>query len=630
MIYFITSQTQIPSSREIQVVYSIQPVLDFMERSDLFGVDTETTGHWNAHNGILLLQIGNAEEQYVLDWQNLSPSDRQRVLRVLENPRKTKIFQNGKFDAKFLMQEGCFIRNTFDVMVAECLIEAGRMMPEGYYALNSISMRYTGIFLDKSVRGVIHKEGFTDRVIKYAAEDVMVLPEIARKQQEILIKLHMASLDHQDIQTVLGIENRAMLALAMIEFYGLKPHLDRWDEITAEIKQSILDIEEELNYIVARSPELSNIGSRQMNLFEESIDTRINWKSSQQKLKLLHQINSDIEDTSERVLSRHKTEHPIIPAMLKYVKQVKLYTGFAKPMKGFINKHTGRIHTSFWQNLKTGRVSTEKPNMQQIPSRSAMGKKMRNCFVPETGYKMVGGDYSGCELRIIAEFSQDPLWLEVYRRGGDLHSELCAMTFDIPLSDVKKPSHFKQDISYRDIQKTIDFGLAYGMSEYKLADTMQVSVETARHIIEVFFGKVPKVHSFLNRLGKFALKRGFIRTPPPYGRIRWFDDYKSHDKKKRGEVERAAKNHPIQGGNADITKLALGMLYEYIVANGLLGVVKLVHTVHDEIQCEVKEEYAVAWAIIMRCIMQSAGAVVVITIPMIADVKIGRSWGETH
>ena len=168
--------------------------------------------------------------------------------------------------------------------------------------------------------------------------------------------------------------------------------------------------------------------------------------------------------------------------------------------------------------------------------------------------------------------------------------------------------------------------LAYGMSKYKLADTIEIPVEEADRIIKSFFKQVPKVQHFLESLGNAAKQNGYIRTPPPYGRIRWFDGHLSGDFSRLGEIERAGKNQPIQGGNADLTKLALVLLYREIVYNN--WPVKIIHTVHDEIQTEVLEEYAVKWKDKMNFIMEEAGKVIVKSIPMKVDCKIDEKWAK--
>jgi DNA polymerase-1 len=231
-----------------------------------------------------------------------------------------------------------------------------------------------------------------------------------------------------------------------------------------------------------------------------------------------------------------------------------------------------------------------------------------------------------CELRIIAEFSDDKLWIDAFNNGKDLHSELCAVTFNIPIDDVKKPTPFKPDIKYRDVQKTLNFGLAYGMSHIKLSNTIEISEDDAKDIIDKFFTAVPKVKVFLDTLGNKGKMNGMIKTPPPYGRIRFFKDYKEADLKRLGEIERASKNHPIQGGNADMTKLALIYIYRYIREHNVP--VRLIHTVHDEIQTEVREDYAVEWSKIMSKLMIDAASVILKKVPMIVDCKINDYWSK--
>lgn len=231
------------------------------------------------------------------------------------------------------------------------------------------------------------------------------------------------------------------------------------------------------------------------------------------------------------------------------------------------------------------------------------------------------------ELRIIAEFSQDPLWVNSFKEGQDLHSVLCAATFDIPITDVKKETPFKKGVTYRDIQKTINFGLAYGMSKFKLADTMQISVDEADAIIKRFFKVVPKVEYFLNTLGHLAKTRGFIKTAPPYSRIRWFEGFDNKDNFKRlGEIERAGKNSPIQGTNADIIKLALINVQQYIDDNNLP--INILLSVYDEIQTECPKELAESWKMQLDTIMVSSASRVIKSVPVVVDCKIADYWDK--
>ena len=284
-------------------------------------------------------------------------------------------------------------------------------------------------------------------------------------------------------------------------------------------------------------------------------------------------------------------------------------------------------------NWSTGRISMASPNLAQIPSKGELGKTIRSCFIPRSkDYVIVGGDYSGMELRIIAEFSQDPLWIKTFQEGGDLHSILCCETFGIELSKVKTPFYANPDITYRDVQKTIDFGLAYGMSEFKLSSTIQVSVEEAKKIINKFFSKVPKVKQFLDYLGHLTKTRGYIRTSAPYSRVRLFpkwnylqNNFKSKNADKwYGEMERAGKNSPIQGTNGDIIKLALINMQDVIEKEN--WDVRILLSVYDEIQTETHRSIAEKWRIRQSQIMIDAAKTIIKTIPVEVDCKISEYW----
>ena len=228
------------------------------------------------------------------------------------------------------------------------------------------------------------------------------------------------------------------------------------------------------------------------------------------------------------------------------------------------------------------------------------------------------------ELRIIAEFSQDETWVNAFINGEDLHSKLCSMTFDIDIKDVKTPFPSKPTFTYRDVQKTLNFGLAYGMSEFKLADTLQITEEEAIDIINKFFSRVPKVQEFLNTLAYLGRTRGYIRTGQPYRRIRFFTGYKSNDNKILSSIERKSKNSPIQGTNGDIIKRALCLAQKEIDNNNYD--VKILLTVYDEIQTECIESFAKEWARILETCMIKAAQESIKSIPIIAECDISDYW----
>lgn len=626
MIYYVTKQSSIDPAFE---PCTLDYVLDYFEDKDEVQVDTETQGSFNHKNEILTLQLGDSENQFVINFQELNRAEIDTIdQRIMQNDAICKVLHNSKFDVKFFWLYGMDIVNIYDTMLGEIILNAGKKVEKGFYSLYGLCLRYHGVELSKEVRGDINRFGLTKRVIEYAANDVKYLSEIKRQQHELMMKYRLANEDTQDIYTVCGLEMNAILALAAIEYNGMRLDTDKWANVKQIVHKQVREVSAKIDNVINTDARLKRFRMVYQDLFTPAYETSsVNWSSPKQKLEVLQALFPKIDSTSERVLSKYKGKHPLINLLIDYNKANKLATAFADKLESHINPNTGRIHTDFWPILETGRVSTSNPNLQQIPSRTETGGLMRACFVPEIGYDMVGGDYSGCELRIIAEFSEDPVWIDAFLKGKDLHSELCAMTFDIDIKDVKTPSKFKPDLKYRDIQKTIDFGLAYGMSEYKLADTIEQTPEIAKGIIDKFFGKVPKVKSFLDTLGYLAKSRGFIRTPKPYQRLRWFEGYNNKDDfKRQGEIDRAGRNTPIQGGNADMIKLAAVYVYREIRKNKYP--VKLVHMVHDELQTECKKNFSKQWKEIQQQLMIKAAEVILKKIPMQVDCKVSDHWSK--
>jgi DNA polymerase-1 len=470
MLYLVSNQKKLFSTfTEASVIDLIEWSKDKTEVE----VDTETTGFFNHANQIWTIQIGDRNHQFVIEFSSLSPDEVALINEeIMMNPNITKILHNAKFDIKFLWRHGMDIVNVYDTMLAEIILNAGKDVPKGFYSLYSLGRRYLGIELDKSVRGEIHRHGLTTRVVQYAGDDVRYLSRIKEKQLPELIKLGLANPDDiQDKYTVLGLENRAVIVFAHMEYNGMKLDRGKWDEISDEILNLVQEDLGEMNAMVLADDRFKKWHHNYIDLFSQDrpeMRCTMNWNSPKQKLELLKLIDRNITSTDQRTLDKYKNKIPLIAKMQEYSKHNKLHSAFAKKLPSHVNKHSGRLHTSFWQILATGRVSSKDPNLLQIPSRTELGGKMRTAFVAEGGNKIVGGDYSQMELRVIAHLSRDPVWMEAFHSGEDLHSVLCCKTFDITMDKVRTASHFKPDLKYRDIQKTVNFGLAYGMSEFKL------------------------------------------------------------------------------------------------------------------------------------------------------------------
>ncbi len=610
MIYLVTNQ-----ARTNQKTYSLKDLAEFVFNNPVqLGLDTETEGALDYRNRLLSIQIGNKHDQYVIEYQTLSAEDRRYLSKIMGNYEGIWILHNAKFDIQFLWLSGIYIKKVHCTLLAETLLYAGHEKLKGYLSLYQVCKRYCHHRLDKSVRGNIRKEGFTNAVIKYAAEDVEYLIPIREAQ--------LKRITHHRLNKVLELENRAVFPFAMIEFTGVAVALDKLEDVKFKLfkelegkKEIILDELEHLNLeeYIDISPNLFNPNVREL---------KTNLASPQQLLQLVNEV-VEVDDTSERELSKHKKEVPLIAKILDYKKTNSLSTKFGTKLRGFINPNTGRIHPSIWQVLSTGRISMKHPNLQQIPSKGKSGKLIRSVIVPKPRYKFVQIDYGQCELRILAALCGDPTMLKVFNEDGiDLHSYLCAATFNIPIEDVRKPFPFKPDITYRDVQKTLNFGIVYGMGAHKLADSIGVTVKQAEDILAQFIAAMPVMTKFLEDCARIGMKH-FLMKSAPLGRIRFFE--KTNDFKELQAIGRKSKNMPMQGGNADMTKLALIYIYEYIVKHDLP--VRIVLQIHDEIICEVPEHLAEEWKVIQADLMMKAADKILLNkVPMKVDAEITDYW----
>lgn len=581
-------------------------------------VDTETEGFDPHTHKVICWQVGDGITQYVIE-EKYHPLTLFKYF--FEDTTKVFLFQNAKFDLRFFIHNNIFIPNIYDTFLAECILTTG--YNNRALALDDLVEKYCEYTLDKSIRAKIHIEGLTERVIKYSAEDVMFLERIMLEQLKLIKKFKL--------EETLNLENEAVKVFAFMEYNGVLIDRDKWLEISKLTESKVNEIEKTLDSFVLNDEKLKIFRKQgiQLGLFGgKDRETIVNWASNAQKVKVLKALGLNMNSVAERELKDNESKHEIIKYYLDYAKYAKLVSSFGKSFLTHVNKVTGRVHPNYWQILSTGRISVKDPNVNQIPSKGELGKEIRSAFIPKKGYKIVGGDYSGMELRIIAEFSKDPTWVNAFKEDKDLHSVLCAMTFGISEEEVRNPFPVKPDITYRDVQKTINFGLAYGMSEHKLSSTIQVSVEEARDIINRFFAAVPKVKEFLDFIGKFGVAHGFIRTARPIQRIRWFPEHKyikSEDGFKiEGSIERRAKNTPIQGTNGDIIKLALSNTQNIILQENLP--VKILLSVYDEIQTECEESYAEIWKERLNNIMIDAAKSVIKTVPVVVDCKINNYW----
>lgn len=593
----------------------------------VFGVDTETEGMMNFENKVIMLQIGDAETQYVIDTRGLDISC---LREFFESSKWLKIFHNAKFDINFLrFTFGFRTEGIYDTFLAECCITNG--IDGRTLGLGGLTSKYcNGAILDKTERGRfvgLGSKPYTHSNIVYGARDVEYLPCIMDKQKE--------EIERWELAEVVALECRVVQALGDIEYNGMVLNVDKWIALASKAESKMVELEKALDQMVMEDAKLTKFRRQyvQTSMFSDDSGKRtlVKWSSPVQVLKVLKVLGIQEDTSSEKEIVKYQNKIPLVKVFLDYKHEQKLTTTYGEDFLGYINKRTGRIHTSFWQILDTHRVSSSEPNMQQIPAR----KEYLSCFVAPRGYKIVGADFSGQELRLIAQGSQDPLWLDAFNNGRDLHGELAALIFGIPLSEVKnKPEYvfvgqtkvYLREKSPRDVTKTINFMLAYGGSKFKLSDTLGISIDEADAIITRYFSLVPKVKAFLDALATYGLRNKYIRSYKPYSIVRQFQVDLS-DMKKRGEIERASKNTPIQASGAMMCKLAMVKLREEI-QKAFPYNVEMFLQVHDAIFCYVEESYAEEWAEIQKRVMEEAGSIWLKSVPCISDVNITEYWSK--
>lgn len=596
---------------------TIQECKAYCESKTVLGVDTETEGFDFTCKKLIMFQIGDRERQYVIDTRvvDISP-----LRDILESDKIIKVLHNAKFDYKFIkMWAGISMEEMYDTFLVERVINCGKQ--DHGYSLARCVERYLGKTLDKETRNKfigLKGQPYTVDQITYGANDVVYLLDIREKQLGLLHTF--------ELEQVARLENKVVKVFSEIEYEGLMIDKDRWTAMAEENVKLAYEQELKLDDIVLEHPLLQHYRVPvQVDMFasmDEVRKTHIKWSSPLQILELFQNLVPGLEDVNGKKLNKYRYKHKLIDEYIRYKERTKLANAYGTKFFNYVNCD-GKVHTNFAQILDTGRVSSSKPNMQQIPSDNTF----RNCFITEPGWVFVSSDYSSQELNVIAYGSQDPVWLEALEKGLDLHG-VCA---DLVFEDKWRSADADAKKKLRTQIKAINFGLAYGMGPFKLADTLQISKAEAEDLIEKYFTEFPNIRDFLTKLGTFGTRNGYITTFKPFKRRRWFDTWFPRiwdDRSKLqefGSIERASKNTPIQGSSADMTKLALIYIHREI-QESWSNDVKIVMTVHDQIDTICKQEVAEAWAVKMTELMEKAAKIIIPNGLLKADTNISATW----
>ena len=628
-IRFVTRTQNIDS--DTVPTSTIEECVEYCKDKLVLGVDTETEGLDFTCNKMIMFQIGDLERQFVIDTRFVSIKP---LKEILESKQIIKIFHNAKFDYKFIkMWAGIETRGVYDTFLVEKILNCGK---DNYgFSLGKLCERYLNVTLDKSTRTQfigLSGQPFSVQQIVYGAKDVEYLLQLREKQ--------IPQLSTLELEQVADLENRAVIVFSEIEYEGLMIDRNAWEKLANINMQVAKQAELDLDDFVLNDQRLEHyklpIQSDMFIPAEELRKTHINWNSPNQTLELFRNLEPTLEDVNGKKLSKFRRKHDLIDSYVTYKEKSKLANAYGTGFFKFVSCD-GKVHTNFQQILDTGRVSSSSPNMQQIPS----DNKYRNCFIAPQGWKFVSSDYSSQELNVIAYGSQDPVFLSALENNQDLHSVCADLVFgeewinaaddDCAYMESKKKCNCKKHKQLRTHVKTINFGLAYGMGPHKLADTLNISIDEAKELIEQYFQAFPSIKSFLESLGDFGKTKGYIRTFRPFKRRRWFSNWypKMYNNKSAmmelGSIERASKNTPIQGSSADMTKLALIKVFEEIKTNWADNV-KIVMTVHDQIDTICKEEVAEQWKVKMTELMESAAKLIIKNGLLKADTNISNTW----
>jgi DNA polymerase I len=522
---------------------------------------------------------------------------------VLENESITKIGQNVKYDMLVLKNYGINVKGIlYDTMLAHYLIE-----PEGKHSMDWLAQQYLN-YMPVSITELIGKKGKNqgnmrdvdeDEVTSYAAEDADITLKLKEKFDPILKANGLEELFDK-------VENPLIRVLTEMEFEGVRIDTESLAELSVLLEKESQEIEKKVYELAGVRFNLASPKQLGDVLFE--------------KLKLdpkAKKTKTGQYATGEEILSKMANEHPIAEAILDYRQMVKLKSTYVDALPTMINPKTGRIHTTYNQFVAaTGRLSSINPNLQNIPIRTARGREIRKAFVPrDENHVLLSADYSQIELRLMAAFSQDESMLEAFRNGRDIHATTAAKIFKVPLEEVTSDMRRKA--------KTANFGIIYGISAFGLAQRLSIPRGEAKEIIDAYFEEFPAVKGYMDGAIEKARKDEYVETI--LGRRRYLRDINSRNMTMRGFAERNAINAPLQGSAADLIKVAMIHVYEWMKKENLKS--KMILQVHDELVFDAHKDEVELLKKHIPGLMSNA---IKLAVPVEVEVGVGPDWLQAH
>jgi DNA polymerase I len=566
-------------------------------------MDLETTGLNPRANKVITIAFGTPEQAWIIDMRRAYAATAE-IKRLWCDALQALFHRddiewaghNLKFDWSFMAAKfGVRMKRCYDTMLVEQILHNEKGTVRGYFRLDNTAQRYgleaskqaRNWFIDLDQRLQEWQDPLPASQIKYIAQDI-VIPSLVIQQQEALVKI-------QGLTRVVEIEHAVLPVLAAMEVKGIAVDVVEWRAILAKKKGRRDALEPQIKRILGEA--LASRGVRQQSdLWGEVSLPNIDLGSTSQLKAALKTLGITVESTESDVLKKVKDEHEVIPMILEWKGVQKFITSFGESVLQHVDS-TGHIHANFRQlGAVSGRITCTDPGLQIIP-KPEEGANLRKCFIAPPGTKMLVADLSNIELRIIADFSQDPTMLRFFDEGKDLHAETARIMFHLgPDVDTKKTMiHGKRA---RDIAKTINFGIAYGQKAGGLAESLGISRQEAQEALDVYIKTYSVLAQYLDQTSKKSVSQGYTTTPS--GRRRDFTELEL-SRELRYSAINASKNHPIQGTGADILKRAMTLLYAKLPQD-----VSIIHAVHDEIIIEAPiAQVDVARELLGSCMLEA-------------------------
>lgn len=539
----------------------------------------------------------DAPEQLSRDWvlEQLKP--------WLEDPAQIKVGQHLKYDKNVLANYNIVLDGIgFDTMLESYVLNSTGSrhdmdtLAQNY--LNHRTVHYEEI-AGKGAKQLTFNQIDLEQAAFYAAEDA-----------DITLRLHNVlwpKVTAEDTlkKILLDIEVPLASILARVEQQGVLIDSQQLNQQSQQLATRIMELEKEVHEMAGEAFNLGSTKQLQHILFEKM------------ELPVVKKTPKGAPSTSEEVLQELALDYPLPALIMEYRGLTKLKNTYTDKLPKMINHRTGRVHTSYHQAVTaTGRLSSTDPNLQNIPIRNEEGRRVRKAFIAREGYKIVAADYSQIELRIMAHLSGDKGLLDAFAHGKDIHRATAAEVFNVAEDDVTD--------NQRRSAKAINFGLIYGMSAFGLAKQLHVSRQEAQEYMDLYFKRYPGVLDYMDRTREFAKEHGYVETV--FGRRLYLPEIKSSNGARRKGAERAAINAPMQGTAADVIKMAMIQVDDWIRSNNNDDVVMIMQ-VHDELVFEIKQASLNSHVATIVDLMEQAAT---LSVPLKVEAGNGENWEEAH